>query len=105
MHADTWWRGSRTNVQTTRRGGVSPPGRSREELTQVDDARADVTGDEIGVVGFDVCRSHDRARQHALSEAWRKALDLRLDARQHVHCRTGWHMTIRPGGVLPCGRA
>ena len=63
---------------------VGAPGRAREELTQVGHARGDVAADEVGVVRFDVGGRQDRSREDAVAEPRREALDLTLDAVEHV---------------------
>src|SRR5207302_9773063 len=58
--------------------------------------------DVVGVVALHLRGVQRVARKNAVVKARRETLDLRLDARGHVHIAAAGDVAVRPGGVLAC---
>src|SRR5215467_6174695 len=95
-------RGRRADEEAGHRRNVWAEANDRagEVLVEILDAAIDVAADVVGVVGLHLDRRQRVARQDALAETRRKALDLRLDARRHVHVRATGHVTVGPDRLL-----
>src|SRR5271170_5670618 len=81
------------------------PRRPKQELTDVHRTTGDVSSDEIGVHFFEGGWRKNPARQDALAETGREALDLVFEGLEHVELGAVRDVAICPGGVLPFRRA
>lgn len=54
VHADAWRGRRRADVQPTNRRGVSAPGRTRDQLSEIAYASANVSSNEIRVASFEI---------------------------------------------------
>ncbi|HET9754394.1 MAG TPA: lipase maturation factor family protein, partial [Myxococcales bacterium] len=106
MDARAGRRRRRAEIQVLRRRGVGVDGEDGpgEELHPVVGAAGDVSSGAVRVVRLDLAGSGDGARQHGLPESRREPLELRLDARSHVHRRAVGDVAVGPEGVLSRGR-
>src|SRR5918999_107711 len=104
VHADAWRRRRRADVQPPNRRGVPTPRRTRDELSEIADAGANISSNEIRVAPFEIGRFHDRSGEHTIAKTGREAFDLPLDVRHHVNVRAMRDVTIRPRNVPPLRR-
>ena len=58
--------------------------RSRNDLHDVLNAARNVSTGVIGIVGFELRRSHGMALENAITKAGRKSLNLSFDAIRHI---------------------
>src|SRR5438105_2434108 len=107
VHAAARRRRRRAEIHTANRrlAWVPPDDRSKEELAQGVGALTDVTAHEVGIARRQLSCRHHVTREHPFAESGRKALELGLDARQHVDGRAMRHVTVAPERVRAGRRA
>src|SRR5579884_4261605 len=76
-----------------------------EQLAQGNGPSIDVPANEVGVQRFKKSGRRDMARQDAVAETGREALDLCFDALRHIKRGPVGHVTVGPGDVLSLRRA
>src|SRR5580693_2346920 len=102
MHSSTGRSGGGTNVNIARRGGVMPPRRSKQELTNVHDAASNIPSYEVSVHALKVGGRKHSPRQDAFAEAGSETLDLILESLKQVYLEPIRHMAISPSRVFAC---
>src|SRR5207248_5737166 len=93
-------RGAQIELAGRRSVRIEGEDRPREELEAVVRAARDVASGAVRVVRLDLAGTRHRSRKDEIAKARREALDLRLDARGHVHRRAVRDVAVRPEGVL-----
>ena len=90
----------RTEEEIRCTGLVGQSGWSEEELAHRHGSAADIATKQVRIHPLEDCRRRYMAGQNTIAKAWRKTLNLRLNARSHVHGGSIRDVAIGPERVL-----
>src|SRR5215468_8209406 len=90
-------------ARVRRRVGIESGYRAGEELPEIGDTTGDRTADVVRILTLEIRRTHRVARQNAVAEAGREALDLALDRVGVVGGRSRRHVAVGVARVLAGG--
>src|SRR5579859_683015 len=93
----------RTDVDIPRGRAVTPPRGTKQELTNVHCATANIASDQVRVHTLEICWLQHTSRQDCVAKSGSEALYLALNFLQQVLARSIRHMAIRPRDMLSGG--
>ena len=91
----------RTEEEIRCTGLVGQSGWAEKELAHRHGSAADVATEQVRIHPLEGCRRRYMTGQNTIAKARRKALNLRLNARSHIHRGTVGDVAIGPECVLP----